>query len=88
MTRMHAWSLPFGWPLFRKPLLWGTTAWFISMVAFGVAVGALIALPDKWDRAIALKVCGGMPVVQLEDGSIWLRHRWRAYRVENLDKLC
>ena len=65
-----------------RPLFWGTLAWFGSMFLFGVSLAVLIALPDKWDGAIALKVCGGLPIVQRQDGTIWVRHRWQAYRVE------
>lgn len=74
------------WPIFRTPLLWQTLAWFVSMVALGVALGVLIALPNKWDKAVAIKVCGGLPIVQREDGTVWLRQGWRAYRVD-IDKL-
>jgi hypothetical protein len=77
----------FGW-LFRSPLLWGTFAWCLIMSA-GVVFGiAIVTMPDKWDRAIAIKVCSGLPVVQREDGTIWLRDRWRSYRVEDPGKLC
>jgi hypothetical protein len=50
-------------------------------------MGALILTPNKWDRAVAIKVCGNLPIVQGEDGTLWLLRRWRAYRVENLDKI-
>jgi hypothetical protein len=55
-----------------------------------VFAGLLLVLmmPDKWDRAIAIKVCGGLPIVKLEDGSVWLRYRWRYYRVEDWTKVC
>jgi hypothetical protein len=86
--RMHTIPLRFGWPIFRRPLVWGTFAWFISMFVLGFSIAVLVAVPDKWDRAIAIKVCGGLPVVQREDGTVWLRHRWRAYRVDNPETLC
>ena len=55
-----------------------------------VFAGLLLVLmmPDKWDRAVAIKVCGGLPIVKLEDGTTWLRYRWRYYRVEDPTKIC
>jgi hypothetical protein len=71
---------------------WSTVASFAGPVVFCaalVALGALFgSIPDKWDKAVALKVCGGVTVVQLEDGTVWLRGHWRAYRVENWRELC
>lgn len=54
----------------------------IAAVVLGVSFAILIVIPDKWDKATVLKVCSGVPVLQLEDRTIWLRGRWRAYRVE------
>jgi hypothetical protein len=44
---------------------------------------------DKGDRAIAVKVCGGLAIVRLENGTLWLvRGGWnRRYQIENLEKL-
>lgn len=84
MTR----SLSFGWPIFRRPLLWGTLAWFGSMVLLGVSLAVLTAMPGKWDHAIALGTCGGLAVLQRQDGTIWLRvNSVRLYRVEDQNKL-
>jgi hypothetical protein len=44
-----------------------------------VASGYLFIMPDKWDHAKAIKVCDGLPIVQLEDGTMWLRYHWRYY---------
>lgn len=62
------------------------TAFFLLSLA--VAMAVLISLPDKWDKAVAIKVCGGLPIVRQENGSVWLRYHWRAYRVENWEGLC
>jgi hypothetical protein len=80
-------TLSFGWSIFHRPLMWGTLAWLGSMLLLAVSLFFLITVPDKWDRAVAIKVCSGLPILRQQDGSIWLRHRWRAYRVENLQEL-
>lgn len=83
-------KLSFGWPLLRKPLMWTLFAWIASTILLTVSLTVLIAMPGPWDGATALKVCSGLPVVQKRDGSIWLRDRWRAYRVkdDNPEQLC
>ena len=44
---------------------------------------------DKWDDAVAIKVCDKFPILQRKDGTIWLRvDGYKLYRVENVDKLC
>jgi hypothetical protein len=76
--------------IFRNPLMWGAIIWFVGMAALGLSVAAVIALPDKWDKAVALKICrDGTPILRLQDGSIWARRNgFTAYRVENEDKVC
>jgi hypothetical protein len=61
-----------------------------SVIAFGMAVGALIAWPGKWDKAVALKICrDGTPILRLQDGSIWARRNgFTAYRVEDWQNIC
>jgi hypothetical protein len=62
---------------------------FAVMLAFALALGTLLALPDKWDRAVVIGVCGGLPILRQENGTVWLRvNSTRAYRVENPDKFC
>lgn len=83
--------MSFGWPvLLRKPLLWASLASIASMILLSVSLAVLIAVPGPWDGAIAIKVCGNLPIVQRRDGTVWLRSGWRAYRVENDDawRLC
>ena len=42
--------------------------WFpLAIAAFGLAVGVLLNIPDKWDRAVAIKVCGSLPVLRRTD---------------------
>jgi hypothetical protein len=81
-------QLSLGWHVFRRPLFWGTLAWFGTMIMFGISMAVLFSVPDKWDRAVAIKICGDLPIVRREDGTIWLLRRWRQYRVEDLEKLC
>jgi hypothetical protein len=76
-------DLAFGWRLWRYPLLWGSISWLGFMILLGVSISVLIFVPDKWDRAIVIGMCGDRPVLQQENGSIWLRmNGLRAYRVE------
>lgn len=71
-----------------KASMWSTIIWIASTLLFGISMIALIVVPDKWDKSIVIKVCGNLPIVRQQDGSIWLLRRWRAYRVENVDKVC
>lgn len=81
-------QLSLGWPLLRHPLFWTTVAWLASMALLGVALAVLVAIPDKWDRAVVLGTCGGLPILQRQDGTIWLRvNSVRVYRVEDPDKI-
>jgi hypothetical protein len=70
--------------------------WSWVRAVANVALGASMALifivvfaaPDKWDRATAIGVCGGLPVLRQENGTVWLRvSSMRAYRIEDKDKL-
>ena len=61
---------------------------YFFLVIMFVASGYLFIMPDKWDHAKAIKVCDGLPIVQLEDGTMWLRYHWRYYQVENAEKIC
>jgi hypothetical protein len=72
----------------RWPLYWGTVIWFGCMLLLGTSIAWMTSVPDSWDGAIALKVCGNLLAVQKRDGTVWLRHRWRDYRVENWQGLC
>ena len=79
--------------IFPNPLkmaTWGAIIWLGGMIALGLSIVAVLNLPDKWDKAVALKICrDGTPIVRLEDGSVWARRSGiRAYRVENEDKVC
>ena len=68
-----------------RGLLWLIPGLFIVVMA----VLILNPAPPKWDTAIAIRVCGGLPIVRLEDGTMWLRASdYRAYRVLDLDELC
>lgn len=72
MTSMSCWMYPF---------------WIGSTVLLAGSIYVL-AMPDKWDRAVAIKVCDGLPVVRLEDGTAWLRYRWRYYLAEDWTRVC
>jgi hypothetical protein len=69
--------------MLRKPqFLWGM-ALVSSMVLFGIGFGALISIPSKWDKATAIGVCDGLPVLRQVNGTIWLRvSTMRVYRIE------
>jgi hypothetical protein len=71
-----------GWPIFVWPMIT-----FSSIILLGLGLGALLSsVPNKWDRATAISVCGRFVVLRQEDGSIWLRiNSIRAYRIENDD---
>ena len=75
----------------RKATVWIVATWLFVFGLFAVSLYAIVALPSggtKWDRAIALGTCGGLPMVQLEDGSTWLRvGAGRVYRIEDPSKL-
>jgi hypothetical protein len=83
-------DLSFGWPLLRRPLMWTSIAWLISMVALGAAMAVLILVPDKWDRATLLRVCrDGTLIVRLEDGKVVAKRSFRAFRIEgNWEDIC
>jgi hypothetical protein len=70
---------------------WISLAWLGSMLLLAGSLYVIVMWPsgNKWDRAIAVRVCGGLAVLRLEDGTLWLvRGGWnRRYRVENLDRL-
>jgi hypothetical protein len=61
----------------------------IALLIFGISVALLSSfVPNKWDRSVAIGTCGGLPILQQENGSLWLRvSSVRVYRVENLEKL-
>lgn len=74
-------------PLLRGPGIWIALTWVFITAVFAISLYVLIiSPPNKWDKAVAIKVCGGLPIVQREDGTVWLRQGWRAYRVD-IDKL-
>jgi hypothetical protein len=59
--------------------------WVLFTLVFAVSLYVLITLPSgtKWDRAVAVGVCGGLPILRQEDGSLWLRvSSVRVYRIE------
>lgn len=58
----------------------------MSLLIWGMV--SVVTTPTGWSDARVLKVCDGLPIVQREDGTIWLRDRWRAYRVDDPDKIC
>jgi hypothetical protein len=66
---------------------WVIMATTIVIGAIGVFVSAAVMMPNKWDDARALGVCNGIPIVQRKDGSTWLRVGWRAYRIDDVNKL-
>ena len=71
----------------RRTTVWIAATWLIGAVLFSVG---LYSLPsgNKWDRAVAIGTCGGLPIVRQEDGSTWLRvSSVRVYRVEDPTKL-
>jgi hypothetical protein len=73
-----------------KLLQWPVIVWFISMVILGVSVGVTVnyAPANRFEHAVAIGSCGGLPMLRLEDGSVWLRvNSVRVYRVEDPDKL-
>src|SRR5262245_9697314 len=67
-------------------------------LVIGLSIGSLVALvmiADKWerrgwDKAVVLKICpGGVPVVRLPNGEVWVRLRWALrYPVEDERKVC
>lgn len=69
---------------------WGPVMVVVTGLTFGAALIALgTMVSSRWDRAVALKVCDGLPILQLEDGTTWLRvSGLRMYRVENWRELC
>jgi hypothetical protein len=76
-----------------NPVIWWTAGpWLGSMLLLSVAIFALLSwLPDnKWDRAVALKVCGRFVILRQEDGSVWLRiNGFRTYRIDgDWQKVC
>ena len=70
---------------------WISLTWLGSMLLLAGSLYIIAMSPsgDKWDRAIAVKVCGGLAIVRLENGTLWLvRGGWnRRYQIENLEKL-
>ena len=74
----------------RKAAIWIVGTWLLGAGLFAVGLYSLIALPPgtKWDRAVAIGTCGGLPMVRLEDGSTWLRvSSVRVYRIEDVRAL-
>jgi hypothetical protein len=71
-----------GWPL---------AVWIVSIVTLlGAVLITITAVPpsSRWDGAVVLGTCGGLPLLQLKDGSTWLRvDSVRFYRVEDPSKL-
>jgi hypothetical protein len=67
-------------------------AWIMipSMIVLGVSMAILFSdVPaSKWDRATVIGVCGGLPILRQENGTVWLRvSSMRVYRIEDKDKL-
>lgn len=81
LPRIQNESLSIGWSPLHTWTVVGALVWLVSIFALGGIIWAIVSIPNKWDNAVALKVCSGLPVVQRQDGTIWLRDRWRAYRV-------
>jgi hypothetical protein len=66
----------------------GWMALIFGIVIVSAIAGAIVSTPSRWDRAVAIGVCGGLPILRQEDGSVWLRvNSVRAYKVENPDDL-
>lgn len=62
------------------------TTIILAMFVFGVSI--ILLIPNKWDHAVVIGVCGGLPILRDETGTIWLRvSSARVYRVEDMDKL-
>ena len=65
------------------------------IVTYGIVIFALVAVivlvvqPDKWTRAVIVKIChDGTRILRLEDGSHWARYQARSFAVENPDTVC
>ncbi len=79
-------QLKFGW--FHHPMFWMAVVWFGSMFLLGVSLAVTILTPSKSDRVVVIGTCGGLPVLQDQDGQTWLRvNGLRRYRVEDPNKL-
>lgn len=56
---------------------------FGTVLAVSLYVLATQPSGTKWDRAVAVGVCDGLPIIRLEDGSLWLRvSSVRVYRID------
>lgn len=71
--------------LLQRQGFWFGLVWVFFTLVLAVSFYFLITFPSgsKWDRAVAVGVCGGLPILRQEDGSLWLRvSSVRTYRVE------
>lgn len=60
----------------------------VPMAVLVASMAVILAVPDKWDKATVIGACGGLPILRLNDGTVWLRvSGMRVYRIENPDKL-
>jgi hypothetical protein len=67
------------------------STWVFFAAVFAAGMAMTMYMPaNKWDRAVALGVCGGLPILRQEDGSLWLRvSGMRTYRIEgNWKEMC
>lgn len=64
--------------------------WLIipAMAVLGASMAVILSIPDKWDHAVAIGTCGGLPILRQENGTVWMRvSSMRVYRIEDQDKL-
>ena len=85
-------AYPRGWSLLKSPHAPFVLAMLFFGTVFVVSMYVLATLPtgsgSKWDKAAAIGTCGGLPMLRLEDGSIWLRvSSVRVYKIEDVTKL-
>lgn len=72
--------------------LWAAWLLLVWCVIVAMLIGSLAILatapPNKWEDAVVRGTCGGLPLLQIKDGTVWLRvNGILFYRVEDPDKL-
>ena len=71
--------------------VWPLAVWIVSASILLAAVFIVIVVPSssgEWEGAIVRGTCGGLPLLQRRDGSVWLRvNSVRFYRVEDPGRL-
>ena len=75
----------------RKATVWIVATWLSFIAMFAVSMYVLTMAQSsgsKWEGAVVLGTCGGLPMLQRTDGTVWLRvNSVRVYRIEDPNKL-